>query len=175
MPQYQELTADDIWSMLSAIDAHDRDDWRKVGMAIKSHLGDAGWTLFDDWSKTADNYNASAVRSTWRSCRGSGYKIGTLVYLAKQNGWRKDAPTMPAPAPRREPAYHAEGASGSEHGSGLPEAAEGLAPVDGCGGGHSESASWRARSTSRALASSPGPGGAPGSRNRCTRNGPRRK
>lgn len=97
------LSPDDIWAMLSVIDAHDRDDWRKVGMAIKSHLGDAGWTLFDDWSQTADNYQASAARSVWRSFRGSGIGIGTLFHLAKQNGWRRDSPTTPAPAPRRAP------------------------------------------------------------------------
>ena len=103
MPQYQELTADDIWSMLSAIDAHDREDWWRMGMALKAHLGDAGWPLFDDWSQTADNYSASSARSTWRSFRGSGVGIGTLVYLAKQNGYSAQAPTRPAPAPRQAP------------------------------------------------------------------------
>jgi putative DNA primase/helicase len=103
MPQHQALTPADIWSMLSAIDAHDRDDWLRIGMALKSELGDDGFSLFDDWSQTADNYQASAVRSTWRSYRGSGVGIGTLIRMAKKNGWRRDAPTTPAPAPRRAP------------------------------------------------------------------------
>jgi hypothetical protein len=103
MPQHQELTADDIWSMLLAIPAHDRKDWVTIGMALKSYLGDKGFAMFDDWSQTAANYQASAVRSVWRSFRGSGVGIGTLVHLAKQNGWRSDAPTTPAPAPRRAP------------------------------------------------------------------------
>ncbi len=103
MPQHRELTADDIWQMLAFIPAFERDDWLKVGMALKAYLGDDGFSLFDDWSQTADNYNASAVRSTWRSCRGSGIGIGSLVHMAKQNGWRRDTPTTPAPAPRRAP------------------------------------------------------------------------
>jgi putative DNA primase/helicase len=101
MPQHKELSRDDIWQMLSSIDAYDRDDWITIGMALKSYLGDAGFSLFDDWSQTADNYQASAARSVWRSFRGSGVNIGTLVHMAKQNGWRGDA--APAPAPRRAP------------------------------------------------------------------------
>jgi hypothetical protein len=97
MPQYQELKTDKIWSMLSAIDAHDREDWYRVGMALKAHVGDAGWPLFDVWSQTADNYKASEARSVWRSFRGSGVGIGTLVYMAKKNGWSKNAPTHQYP------------------------------------------------------------------------------
>jgi len=103
MAQYKELARDDIWSMLSAIDAHDREVWLRICMALKAELGNDGFSLFDDWSQTADNYNASAVRSTWRSCRGSGVSIGTLVHMVKENGWRSDAPTQPAPPPRRAP------------------------------------------------------------------------
>ena len=90
MPQHKELSRDDIWQMLSSIDAYDRDDWITIGMALKSYLGDAGFSLFDDWSQTADNYQASAARSVWRSFRGSGVNIGTLVHMAKQNGWKPD-------------------------------------------------------------------------------------
>ena len=89
--------------MLQHIPAHDRDGWIKIGMVLKSELGDKGFSLFDDWSQTADNYQANAARSEWRSFRGSGVGIGTLVYMAKQNGWRRGAPTTPAPAPRRAP------------------------------------------------------------------------
>jgi putative DNA primase/helicase len=99
-----ELTPNEIWAMLQAIPAYDRDDWIPIGMALKSHLGDAGWPLFDDWSQTADNYQASAARSVWRSFRGAGVGIGTLIYRAKQNGWSRQTPiTAPVPAPRQAP------------------------------------------------------------------------
>ena len=104
MPQHQELTADDIWSMLQPIPAHDRDIWYRIGMALKSYLGDTGFSLFDDWSQTADNYKASAVRSTWRSFRGSGVGIGSLVHMANQNGWSRNTPATSPPALRPAPA-----------------------------------------------------------------------
>ena len=105
MPQHKTVPLDDAWALLSAIDAHDRATWLIICMVLKSYYGDEGWRLFVAWSQTADNYSASDARSVWRSCRGSGYTIGTLYYLAKQNGWRKDAPSTPAPAPppRRAP------------------------------------------------------------------------
>jgi putative DNA primase/helicase len=103
MPQHQELTPDDIWSMLQPIPAYNRKDWLAIGMALKSYLGDNGFAMFDDWSQTANNYKASDARSVWRSFRGSGVGIGSLVHMAKQNGWNRDAPSTPAPAPRRAP------------------------------------------------------------------------
>lgn len=93
-----ELTADECWSMLLAIPAENREDWVKVAMALESHLGDDGFSIFDAWSQSGSNYNSKAVRYTWRSCRGSGVTIATLRYLAQQNGWRRDAPTRPAPS-----------------------------------------------------------------------------
>jgi hypothetical protein len=103
MPQYNQLSRDDIWQMLVSIPAHDRDDWLHIGMALQAELGNDGFALFDDWSQTADNYKAADVRSVWRSFRGSGVGIGTLVHMAKANGYRRDTPTTPAPAPRRAP------------------------------------------------------------------------
>lgn len=98
-----ELTRDNIWSMLLAIPAHDRDIWIRVGMALKSHLGDAGFALFDDWSAIADNYQASAARAVWRSFNGSGVGIGSLIHMARENGWNRQAPPITAPPPRRAP------------------------------------------------------------------------
>ena len=89
--------------MLLTIPSQERDDWLKVGMALKSQLGDAGFSLFDDWSKTADNYKVNDARSVWRSFRGSGIGIGTLVHMARKNGWNSQAPTQPAPPPRQAP------------------------------------------------------------------------
>jgi putative DNA primase/helicase len=105
MSQNKPLSLDDAWQMLLAIDPHDRETWLKILMALKSYFGDDGFALAEDWSQRGDNYNASALRSTWRSCRGSGVGIGTLFYFAKQSGWRPDVPSTPAPAPapRRAP------------------------------------------------------------------------
>ena len=79
-----------IQSALSHIPADDRDTWVRAAMAIKSEVGDDGFDLWDQWSQTADNYNAAAARSVWRSCRGRGVTIGTLFHEAKGRGWRDD-------------------------------------------------------------------------------------
>lgn len=86
-----------IASALSFIPATDREVWVTMGMAVKSEMGEDGFPIWDDWSKTASNYSASAARSVWRSCRGSGITIGSLFHEAKCNGWvdndRHEKPT----------------------------------------------------------------------------------
>ena len=67
-----------------------RDEWARVGMAIKSAFPDeTGFALFDEWSGTdADGYKPKDVRSTWQSVRAAGgVTIATLIHLAKQNGF----------------------------------------------------------------------------------------
>ena len=66
-----------------------RDEWARVAMAIKSEFPDTtGLDLFTDWSATADGYDAKATRDTWKSVKaGGGVGIGTLLHLAKQNGF----------------------------------------------------------------------------------------
>lgn len=86
-----------IESALSFVPAEDRDVWVAMAMAVKFELGDAGFELWDAWSRTADNYNARAARAVWRSCRGRGVTLGTLFHEAKCNGWvdndRHEKPT----------------------------------------------------------------------------------
>jgi putative DNA primase/helicase len=73
-------------------------------MAIKSEYPDeTGRDLFTEWSATADGFNAQSTRSTWQSIKaGGGVAIGTLLHLAKQNGFTlpkaDQAPAKPDPA-----------------------------------------------------------------------------
>lgn len=80
-----------------------RDEWARVGMAIKSEFSDAtGLELFEAWSATADNHDARATRSTWRSVKaGGGVGIGTLLHLAKEHGFvlPKASEASSAPSP----------------------------------------------------------------------------
>jgi putative DNA primase/helicase len=66
-----------------------RDEWARIGMAIKSEFSDGtGLDLFTDWSASADGYDLKATRSTWQSIKaGGGVGIGTLLHLAKGNGF----------------------------------------------------------------------------------------
>lgn len=84
------MTAARIQSALSFIPADNRDTWLQMGMAIKSEIGDEGFSLWDEWSSTATNYSAPAAKSVWKSCRGHGITIGSLFHEAKSHGWRDD-------------------------------------------------------------------------------------
>ncbi|MDD2924476.1 DUF927 domain-containing protein [Rhodoferax sp.] len=80
-----------------------RDEWARVAMAIKSEYPDeTGRDLFTDWSASAKGYDIKATRSTWNSVKaGGGVGIGTLLHLAKQNGFvlpqPDQAPAKPDP------------------------------------------------------------------------------
>jgi putative DNA primase/helicase len=60
---------DRIREALGFIPADDRDTWVKMGMAIKSEVGDAGFDLWDGWSQQADTYNSRDARDVWKSIR----------------------------------------------------------------------------------------------------------
>ena len=95
------ITPDLIRAALAHIPANlAREDWARVGMAIKSEFPDTtGQDLFEAWSATADNHDARATRSTWRSIKaGGGVGIGTLLHLAKEHGFVLPKPTE-APQP----------------------------------------------------------------------------
>ena len=74
-----------------------RDDWARIGAAIKSEFPDsAGLDLFDTWSQSSDGYDPKATRDTWKSLKASGKTtIGTLFFEAKARGfdlaaWHKE-------------------------------------------------------------------------------------
>lgn len=99
-----DINADEIKLMLkNFVHAKDltRDDWWAVGAVLFRY----GFTLddFKKWSDVDDpRYSAEGCESEWNSYastipkleNGDGYKIGTLIQLAKQNGY------VP---PRRDP------------------------------------------------------------------------
>lgn len=101
--RHDNLTIDTIQAALFSIDPDlPRDKWARMGMALKSELGEAGFALFDAWSKTASRgYDAKECAATWKSIRqGGGVNIGTLIWEAQQNGFRlnDDRPTLDADA-----------------------------------------------------------------------------
>lgn len=88
-----------IREALQFIPASDRDTWVKMGMAIKSEVGDAGFDLWEGWSQQADTFNSKDARDVWRSIRINGkVTAGTLFHEAKANGWRDDG-THQKPTP----------------------------------------------------------------------------
>lgn len=88
-----------IRAALSYIPAQDRDIWVRMGMAVKSELGEDGFALWEAWSRTADNYNARDARDVWKSIKSNGeISIATLFYEAKGHGWRASHP-LQGPSP----------------------------------------------------------------------------
>ena len=100
----QTITPELIRSALQYVSANlPRDQWSRVGMAIKSEFPDGiGCDLFTEWSASADGYDLKATKSTWQSIKaGGGVGIGTLFHLAKENGYTfpesDQAPSKPDP------------------------------------------------------------------------------
>lgn len=86
-----DVTPELIRAALAHIPANlPRDEWARVGMAIKSEYPDStGFDLFDAWSASdPDRYDRKAVQSTWRSIKaGGGVAVATLLHLAKEHGF----------------------------------------------------------------------------------------
>lgn len=93
--KYDGLTHDTIQSALAHIDAHNRETWVRMAMAVKSELFDGGFDIWDEWSQSADNYDKKEARSVWKSIKVSGgVTIATLIREAIERGFRfnDDAP-----------------------------------------------------------------------------------
>lgn len=80
-----------------------RDEWARVGMAIKSEFPDeAGYDLFAQWSESAPGFKASDCRTAWKSFKAGGsVTMGSLIHLAKQHGYTlpKDGQAAAKPSP----------------------------------------------------------------------------
>ncbi|RUR08561.1 DUF3987 domain-containing protein [Legionella septentrionalis] len=80
-----------IEEALTFISSDDRQTWVRIGMAIKSAFGDAGFDIWDNWSKKSDAYNTKDAINTWKSFNvDGGVTIGTLYHIARSNGWFDD-------------------------------------------------------------------------------------
>lgn len=66
----------------------DYTQWVEVGMGLK----EAGysWDIWDSWSRTDSRYHEGECAKKWESFQGASTPItaGTIVQLAKENGWR---------------------------------------------------------------------------------------
>lgn len=97
-----QTTHEVIEQALSFIPAQDRDTWLKVGMAVKAAFGENGFTLWDCWSQSAENYCAQAAKDVWRSLKvDGGVTIGSLMYVARGYGYRGS--NCPVNATRHQP------------------------------------------------------------------------
>jgi putative DNA primase/helicase len=86
-----DTDSDRIIAALSFISPDDRDTWIRIGMAIKTEQGEAGFDLWDGWSQQSSCYEPKVAQSCWKSFRSDGrVTVGTLFHVAKENGWIDD-------------------------------------------------------------------------------------
>lgn len=76
-----------IKNALSHIDSDDRITWVRMGGAIKSELGEKGFSIWNEWSKKSSKYNEKSALSQWKHLEAGRVNIGSLFYEAKQNGY----------------------------------------------------------------------------------------
>ena len=91
-----DITRDQVQDALTYLSADmPRSDWIRIGMSIKSHFPNAdGFDLFDQWSARGDGYKQATTTAQWRSFKANGgVTIGTLVKMAKDNGYANDVRT----------------------------------------------------------------------------------
>ncbi|WP_070107835.1 AAA family ATPase [Burkholderia plantarii] len=84
-----------IRAALTFIPSTDRETWIQIGMAVKSELGDDGFNLWDDWSRSAQSYCEKDAKSVWKSFHSSGITIATLFKRAFEHGYRESEPATP--------------------------------------------------------------------------------
>ncbi|KLU20657.1 DNA replication protein [Caballeronia mineralivorans PML1(12)] len=73
---------------LAVIPAQDYSTWVDMAFAVKQGFGDAGFDIWDEWSRSAHNYSERAARVTWRSASASGGKtLASLFWLAERHGF----------------------------------------------------------------------------------------
>ncbi len=79
------------------------DEWIRVGFALYHGLGEAGRDLWEDWSAQSAKNDPSPTAAKWPSfAQGRSITVGTLFWLAGQNGWQR-ARAQRERQPRRNP------------------------------------------------------------------------
>jgi len=77
---------------LAVIPADDRDVWIRIGLAVRQELGnETGYPIWREWSKKSIKFDGDEAERTWGSFKdsasGTSVTLGTVFYLAKENGW----------------------------------------------------------------------------------------
>ena len=69
------------------------DEWIKVGLALYAALGPDGRALWEAWSAEAAKNDPAHTVQKWDSFASvRNVTVGTLFWLARQNGWRAEQP-----------------------------------------------------------------------------------
>jgi hypothetical protein len=76
-----------MWAMPPEA-TNDYDIWIMVGQSLHA-LDETMLDEWDEWSKQSDKYKEGECLKRWRSfSKGGGRSMGSLIHMAKQNGWQ---------------------------------------------------------------------------------------
>ncbi len=78
-------------------------DWLAVGMALRS-VSPELLPDWDSWSQQSDKYQEDVCGQKWQSFNSNGVGIGSLIYWAKQDGWKPPKRT----SFKRKPTHQAD-------------------------------------------------------------------
>ena len=84
MPAVDDTEAAKVLSFLDP--DCDYETWLHIGMGC--HAGGVPFAVWDAWSAKGTKYKAAEIPAKWESFKGSGITWGTVVHLAKQNGYK---------------------------------------------------------------------------------------
>lgn len=86
----------EIRSALAYLSSENRDDWIKVGLALKSTGSVSAYGLWNEWSKTSDKYNPNDMEKRWAGLKPNDITIASLFHIAQQHGWVTTYEKIPA-------------------------------------------------------------------------------
>jgi len=86
---------EDLRSAMGSLSADDYHRWVNFGNAL-SELGQAGFTLWDEWSQKSDKYDAQATTRKWRSFKGGAFQLESIFFEAQQAGWNNPGAAVDA-------------------------------------------------------------------------------
>lgn len=101
MNDHKFISLTDIEDALGYISSDDRDTWVRIGKALHDEFGESAFNAWDSWSQSAQSYNQKSAKAVWKSIArmtggGKPVTIATVIYEAKQSGWK---PTRSEPPP----------------------------------------------------------------------------
>jgi len=107
-------TLDDLRSALGWLDCHEYQQWIDVGLALKP-LGDNGFWLWDEWSRSYPDYNFQQIRQKWHGFKPNRIGYESIFARAQAKGWQNpraraaagNAPEQGAAQPSRPINAHA--------------------------------------------------------------------
>lgn len=76
----------ELRSALEALPSDDYHQWVDFGNALVE-LGDAGFSLWDEWSQKSSKYDAAEARKKWGSFKGGAFQLESIFFLAQKAGW----------------------------------------------------------------------------------------